>query len=347
MKVSLITYHDEDNYGAILQAYATYRALKELDLDVEIIDFHLPNRQSLIAKIVFLLRRYRHQKFRKRFFDNKTRLYTSLLELKNNPPKSDCYIVGSDQTWNPEISKENAMAYFLDFGNDNVRRISYAASIGLSNWVENRNAPTANVQQILKKYHSILVREDRAVEICRDVFYVDAKQVIDPVLLFPSYPELTGSCKMEKGKMVIYKLIKKEDFYKKSAQIACKIGMYRVSVGSVRQIKGAKCPYPQSVDKWVKHFATAELVFTDSFHGTVLSILYHKQFVIYLGDPNRASRLTSLLASLGLSDRICASRNSLDYMIEIAERKIDYQIVDKRLANLRLDSINLLKEALS
>ena len=346
MKVSFITYHDEDNYGAILQAYATYKILNELGYDAEIINLHMPHEQTIVSKFVFALRRFRHNAFRKKYFTKTTRIYTTLEELRKDPPKSDCYIVGSDQTWNPEISKEYALAYFLDFGRDDIRRISYAASIGLSNWEESPYAPTEKVKSLLKKYHRILVREDRAVEICKDVFGVEAQQVVDPVLLFPNYPEFTGEYKVEAGKMVVYKLIKNMDFYNKSELIANAFNMHRVSVGSVRRIKGAKCPYPQSVDKWVKQFATAELVFTDSFHGTIISLLYHKPFVIYMGDPKRVGRLYSILSAVGLEDRICTFEHSLEHLLDVAKRPVDWEAVDRKIEVMRKHSINLLKEAL-
>lgn len=347
MKVSLITYHDEDNYGAILQSYATYKMLNELGYDAEIINLHMPHKQPLFNKLVFALRRFRHNSFRKKYFKKTTRLYTSLEELRKDPPQSDCYIVGSDQTWNPEISKEYALAYFLDFGVNDVRKITYAASIGLNEWEENPYAPTEKVKSLLAKYHKILVREKRAVEICKETFGVDAEQVIDPVLLFPSYPEFTGNYKIEAGKMVVYKLIKNMDFYNKSELIANAMGLHRVSVGSVRRIKGAKCPYPQSVDKWVKQFATAELVFTDSFHGTIISLLYHKPFVIYMGNPKRVGRLYSILSAVGLEDRICTSEHPLEHLIEVAKRPIDWDAVDGKIELMRRESIVKLKEALS
>ena len=346
MKVSLITYHDEDNYGAILQAYATYKALIRIGVDTEIIDYRMPHKQSLLSKIIFSLRRYRHQCFRSKYLDKRTRIYNSLEELRADPPNSDCYLVGSDQTWNPEISKEHAMAYFLDFGGENVKRVSYAASIGLDQWKEDRNAPTKKVKKALAKFHSILVREKQAVDICKKFFDVDAQQVVDPVLLFNNYLELTGECKTEKGKMVVYKLIKNMDFYNKSAVIADYFDMHRVSVGSIRKLKGIRCPYPESVDNWIKQFATAELVFTDSFHGTILSLLYHKPFVIYVGDPERVSRLTSILSEVCLEDRICTSEHPTEHLIKVAKEPIDWNFVDRRLGDMREKSYEKLKASI-
>lgn len=347
MKVSLITYHDEDNYGAILQSYATYKMLNELGYDAEIIDFRMRHIQPLFNRLVFAIRRIRHNVFRKKWLNKRTRVYNSVAELRKDPPLSDCYLVGSDQTWNPCISKDNALAYFLDFGPETIRRVSYAASFGNDKWEDSIYAPTSVVRNILCKYHKVLVREDKAVDICKEVFNVDAQQVLDPVLLFSSYPELTGKYTIEKGKMIVYKLINNEDFYMKSALIADSLGMHRLSLGSVRRIKGAKCPYPESVDKWVKQIATSELVFTDSFHGTIVSLLYHRPFVIYVGDPNRVGRLSSILKVVGLEDRVCSPKDSLNILLETAKRKIDWSMVDRTINDLRLISIQKLKDALS
>jgi hypothetical protein len=346
MKVSLITYHDEDNYGAILQTYATYNALKKLNVDVEIIDYRMQHKQSLLSLLLFAIRRYRHQSFRNKYFDSRTRIYNSLDELRADPPISDCYIVGSDQTWNPEISKEHALAYFLDFGGDKVRRVSYAASIGLDQWKEDTNAPTEKVKRALAKFHSVLVREKQAVEICKSIFDIEAHQVVDPVLLFNDYSELIGNYNTEKGKMVIYKLINNQDFYNKSKIIADYFEMHRVSVGSIRKLKGIRCPYPESVENWVKQFATAELVFTDSFHGTILSLLYHKPFVVYVGDPKRVSRLTSILSEVGLLNRICTADDSVEHLIEVAKSPVDWSYVDKKINSIRLTSFDKLRAAL-
>ena len=122
MKVSIITYHDEDNYGATLQAYATYRAVNELGHTPEIINLHMKHKDSLPSKILFALKRHRFNSFRNKYMPNKTKVYTSVEELRKDPPRSDVYLVGSDQTWNPTISKEFALAYFLDFGKDTQKR---------------------------------------------------------------------------------------------------------------------------------------------------------------------------------------------------------------------------------
>ena len=156
MKVSIITYHDEDNYGATLQAYATYKAVASLGYEPEIINLHMAHRQSLRTLLLFSLKRFRFNSFRRKVFKNCTPLYHSVDELRANPPASDVYLVGSDQTWNPTISKADAMAYFLDFGKPETKRVSYASSFGHAVWEDTEFAKKDYVKKLLSRFSDIM-----------------------------------------------------------------------------------------------------------------------------------------------------------------------------------------------
>lgn len=345
MKVSIITYHDEDNYGATLQAYATYKAVNELGHEPEIVDLHMAHKKSLPTKIVFGLKRFRLNSFRKKFLPQKTRLYTTVNQLRENPPMSDVYLVGSDQTWNPTISKDYALAYFLDFGGSGIRRISYASSFGFSQWEDTEVAKKERVQQLLSRFKTLLVRESDAVRILKEEFGLASTQVVDPVLLFPSYPELTGNI-TETDRMIVYKIKNDADFYKKAVIMGKQLGCDIHSVGSMRRLEGIHTHYPERLEKWVTNIGTAKYVFTDSFHGTVLSLLYHRQFVVYVGEAKKLSRLSSLLKMLGLENRICSGEDSLDKIIKLLRTPIDYKTVDEILNKERHFSLKCLKKAI-
>lgn len=346
MKVSILTYHWEDNYGATMQAYATYKVIQELGHTPEFIDLRLPYKPTLKSRIVFGLKRWRFNRFRKRFFKNLSKkTYWSVDELRKDPPESDCYLVGSDQTWNPQIAKSLLPAFFLDFGDENVRRVTYATSIGLNEWEDSSYISNSEIKKALKRFSRILLREDSGIRIAKESFDVNAIQVIDPVLLFPSYPELTGDISYS-SEVITYKLINDDGFYSMAKEIADSMSLPIRSIGSVRTPSGYNSSYPESVENWIKRIAGASLVLTDSFHGTVLSILYHRPFIVYTAKPKRMTRIMSLLTQLGLSDRILTKENTLLDFKYLVSSPIDWQQVDEKLLKLRSRSLELLTHSL-
>ena len=152
MKIKTITCHDVYNLGASLQAYALQNYLLSLGHEVEIIHYkpdYLSNHHKLwlVANpkfnIPFIKQLYLLAKLpgrlialkRKKVFDSftskylrLTRRYNSYEDLKNDAPEADCYIAGSDQIWNTLFRNGRDAAFYLDFGNQNIKRISYAAS---------------------------------------------------------------------------------------------------------------------------------------------------------------------------------------------------------------------------
>ena len=117
------------------------------------------------------------------------------------------------------------------------------------------------------------------------------------------------------------------------------------SIGSMRQLKGIKTAYPEKIENWIAGIASAKYVFTDSFHGTVLSLLYHRQFVVYAGERNKLSRITSLLKLVGLENRLFTNEDSIDEIQKVLTTPIDYVEIDKILDNQRTYSISCLRKA--
>lgn len=347
MTVGILTYHWEDNYGATLQAYATYKAVSDLGHEPVFIDLRLPYAPPITSRIVFALKRHRFNSFRRRYFRNLTpRTYRSVEALRANPPECDCYLTGSDQTWNPFIAKTLLPAFFLTFGPESTRRVTYATSIGLDPWPGSEAITDAGISSTLDRFHSILLREDTALRICREQFGHEATQVADPVLLHPDYPELTGLLG-DSGEVICYKLIDDPEFYDMARRTAAGLGLPIRSIGSIRRIKGFRSTYPEKVQDWVRRFAEARYVITDSFHGTVFSLLYHRPFVIYTGDPKRVTRIESLLRQTGLTDRILHHGATAAQMAEVLARPIDWQHVDSVISHMRRDSLESLRKALA
>lgn len=94
------------------------------------------------------------------FYPSETKMIQSMDDLNAIASNYDCLMVGSDQVWNPEISQGKCLAYFLDFGESDIRRISYASSFGISKWPEQYQSLLPSINSSLHKFCSISVREE-------------------------------------------------------------------------------------------------------------------------------------------------------------------------------------------
>lgn len=348
MKVALLTIWHEKNYGAELQAYATIKALKELGCDVKMIDIRLsdishPNLNGKIGNILSKITPC-HKKFKKFWKDNipTTSRYKSLLELQSNPPEADIYIVGSDQVWNPEIVKEFLPLYLLDFGKENIKRISYASSFGSSDW----HTPqyTEQVKKLLSKFQFITCRELSGVNLLKKHFNIQAYNVLDPTLLFDNYSELIKNNKQKKT-LAYYPLDVDPELCSKIPLLAKRLGLEPINTNHKSFLIGSIVWDRTSIEEWVENITTASFVITRSFHGLAFSLLSGRQFAVCAYNNNRSTRLTNLLELLDLKDRFY---NNLDDLINDSpwERPIDYSLVGNKLKKLREQSWELLKQAL-
>lgn len=344
MKIALLTYFAADNYGAVLQAYATIKALEQQGHEVQLVNYIIPEPpRSWMKSLLLYPKHLKLERFRKQHFKNLTQSYRSTKELQKKPPQADCYLIGSDQTWNPFISREMTRGFFLDFGDEKILRTTYAASFGMAEWEDSQWMSFKDAKRLLEKFDFISIRETTGVTLLRDKFGLkDVTQVVDPVLLFPQYKELIGP--IEQGKeLILYKLVNSANCYEHARQLGGLLNCPLRSIGSIRKIKGVRCAYPESLEGWMRRIASARYVITDSFHGTVISLLYGRQFIICVGNPKRITRIQSLLTQLGLEDRILFDRDPAEKMAERLNTPIDYEDVYKKLETLRIESIEYLK----
>ncbi len=344
MKIALLTYFAADNYGAVLQAYATIKALEQLGHEVTLVNYIIPEPpRSWLKNLLLYPKHLKLERFRRKWFKRLTRPYYSTAELQQDPPKADCYLVGSDQTWNPFISREMTRGFFLDFGDDKLLRTTYAASFGMSEWEDSKWMTAEDAKRLLGRFDYISIRETSGVSLLRNKFGIkDVTQVIDPALLFPRYDELIGTT-TQGDELVLYKLVNSTDYYEHARQVGKMLNCPIRSIGSIRRIKGIRCAYPESLEEWMRRIASACYVITDSFHGTVISLLYRRQFIVCVGDPKRITRIQSLLALFGLEKRILLDTDSVGKMLEQLNLPIDYDIVHDKLQILRQQSYEYLK----
>ena len=351
--ISLVTYHCSPNVGAVMQTYALCRFLKGHGYQVEIVDIRNfePNLKTIsegsplpIRLVKSVIYPIRINNIFKKFYPALTRHYTSMDDLRQNPPQSDVYIVGSDQVWNHVIARDKALAYFLDFGNDSVKRLSYASSFGLTRWETGKYATTEQVQNCLDRFDFISTRELDGQRILKETFKKDATIVLDPTFLNESYPEITGPVK-QREEIVCYKLEKTQDFWQYMPNVSGKIGMPVLLLNHNFPKTGYKYHFNPTVSQWVGRIAGASFVITDSFHGVAFSIIYKRQFAAVINHNGKESRLVSLLKLLHLEDRMFDSVEKLSKS-NCWKTAIDYTKVSQYLSPLKVQSVSYLFRAL-
>lgn len=348
MRIALITIWHENNYGAELQAYATIKAIQALGHSVKLInirlsDFEQRSFKGEIANIFgYISPAYR--KFEKFWSANfsLTQRYRSINELIVNAPDADLYMVGSDQVWNPEIVKGLTDVFFLNFGRESVKRISYASSFGTETW--KFKSKTIQIKRLLSYFDYVTCREESGVALLKDEFNIEAKCVLDPTLLFRGYPELTGDLDI-KNTLVYYPL------YHDPELTQCAQSLSNILKLQLVNNKNPICLFNNfvwdcnSIEEWVKNIAETKFVLTRSFHGLAFSLLYERQFAIIGSKNNRSTRIENLLIKLNLEDRYFNSISDFERQKPWL-KEINYSIVSKRLEELRTESWSILKRML-
>lgn len=273
----------------------------------------------------------------------------------------DAFIVGSDQVWRPEYSPY-LPDYFFEFlpAGFKGRRIAYAASFGVDEWLLPPK-PTRRLASLLKRFDAVSVREASAVALCEKHFGKEARQVLDPTLLLTpaDYRKLfsgpipgdgsIGTCRTaatadepdNRGRLWVYVLDRTPDKQAAVRQIAARLGMTATYVQNA-VVKDGQVAEP--VGGWLSGLSQAGFVFTDSFHGAVFSILFHKPFLVYANRQRGAARFSSLLEQFSLADRLILDSDDLAHTDYTAP--VDWDTVSRKLEIKRGEARAFLAEAL-
>lgn len=355
MKIGVLTYHySRNNYGAVLQTFASISILRKLGLNPIILDLRpkveLSKKNNIKSKILRSLRG--EKKFDD--FRNKHMKFTNPLityeDCKSQNSFFNAFYVGSDQVWRPIMAKERLYRYFLDFADDDKDKISYAASFGTDIW-EGTEKDTTKISDLLKRFKAISVREDSGVAICKDEFNVKATHVLDPTFLLgqKDYDKIIESTRKNSkypSKYIgLYLLddIKGEGLIPKKIQEKTGIKTKNIYSKTLRIFNYKFFRYNE-VGEWLQGIKNAEIVITDSYHCVIFSIIFQKEFICVINERKGVSRIESLLKMLGLENRMYKAD---DLSIEINNPPIDYLKVSKKLDQQKEKSLKYLKAALS
>jgi len=205
---------------------------------------------------------------------------------------------------------------------------------------------------LAKEFNAISVREKPAINLCDIYLKVKADWVLDPTLLLKK-EEYISLFKEEKNinvgmfNYVLDQDVTKQNFIKKIASTLnlkhfnCQPKRSLTDKLNFTNIDDYKFP---SLEKWLKSFHDAEFIVTDSFHGTVFSIIFKKPFVSIINEDRGASRFYSLLNALGLEDRLVTDVNNFD--AKILQKPINYDSVNSKLEGLKKSSYEFLEKKL-
>ncbi len=324
MRINIITQPLFSNYGGILQNYALQEVLRHMGH--EVLTVNVPPQEvtshtgwkDYAHAIINLGKRIRGQ-YDCPFINPHTfakkerelsepqrefvRKYINKVDCKSPFTKetaldhpADLWIVGSDQVWRPWCSP-NIENYFFDFLDDTTPRIAYAASFGTNRW-EISEEQTPRIRELAARFKAISVREASGVELCKDYLGIEAQHVLDPTMLLTAedYLALTGENDYPHERYIATYILDPNPAKKKAIKDAARaFGLRVVPVGRMHR----DCF--DSVESWLATIAHADRVITDSFHGTVFSIIF-RQPVKILGNSLRGNaRLESLTSMLSLN----------------------------------------------
>ena len=258
--------------------------------------------------------------------------------------KFDAYVVGSDQVWRA-IYVPDVKNYFLDFTEGwNVKRIAYAASFGTDR-PEYSDEQIKQCNKLIGSFDAVSLREESGLSVVSSFGWNTNMEgvVLDPTMLLDAkdYQKvLPSKYSKSKGKIFYYVLDRDEQINAILSKVSQTLNKELYGISDIQ--KGNE-PLA-SIEEWLTDIRDAEFVITDSFHGMVFSIVFHKPFLVTVNKGRGADRFASLLSMLGLSDRIVTEEEGIGEKIKTS---IAWSIVDDNIINLKKKSVSFLKHNLS
>lgn len=358
-KVAVITLQSIKNYGSVLQTYATQLLIEGIGADCEIINYvRKDNIKSNIFKniiktnsfpvnilkmIVLMPTLKQTEKIFGNYLSNNihlsTNIYYSEEDLEKEIPEADIYVTGSDQVWNSIWNGGLLPEFFLKFAPKNRKKISFSSSIGTNNI---NDSEKNEMQNLLKEYNAISVRENSAIETLKNIDINDVIRIIDPTLLITreSWSEKASKRIIKDNYVLIYQLNrnKKFDIYAKkfAKKYNCKLIRICLRYDQIR-LPGKSIVIPD-VSEFLSLIKYSSYIITDSFHATAFALNFNKEFVsIY---PNNfSSRINDILIETHTLDRHLT--NYFDF--DLVKRKIDFEYINHYLDKERKNAIEFLE----
>lgn len=371
-KIGILTFVRTSNYGAALQCYALNRAIASLGGEPVTVDYwpeyfrvryYIDSNPFQWSWSGF--REWRRRRIIKRIKDERNKKFEDFISssIKLTPSRAHSvdelssvikttdirkWVTGSDQVWSDTCARFDPV-YFLDFDLPaGSKRYSYAASFGMSQIPEEKKEEYARRLQGFTRYS---VREQSGVQMINDLFTADVNVHCDPTLLLDAeeWAKIASPARDDKY-ILIYHVMNPSRLFNKAAELSKKTGLKVViftpyfNYLSIKKIKeyGFEPAMQSSPKDFVSLFKNAEYVLTNSFHGTVFSVLFHKKFwsqtQLIEGKPN--TRSVNLLEKLGIEGRDVLHNKPL------ADTPIKWDKADAALQEMRQSALGYLQAML-
>ncbi|MGN1344547.1 MAG: polysaccharide pyruvyl transferase family protein [Traorella sp.] len=375
MKIGILSpFYKNYNYGGKLQAYALVEILKKKGYQSEQIQYEghsIKRKKSLCKKIIQIkdsnsrhviyekilgkilrnlypkmsLRKTSFNDFDEKICHSKT-VYTDE-NIQNANHEYDIFICGSDQIWNPSLLKK---AYLLEF--TDKYKFSYAASI--SNEIDDLSKEL--FQNALISFDAISVREKQSSESIRNLINKKIELVADPTLLLDrnDWDEICSNKQYPEPYIFCYFLGYGKKMRKNATKLAKSLNMPIKTFPHLLGIQkrfywndlnfGDEPIYDAGPEEFINLIKHADYVLTDSFHATVISLIYQKQFITFsrIGYSKMSSRINDLLNLFDLNNHHLPFDIEYKKLYEVLKDKIMYQSNYPKLDNLIVFSKNYL-----
>lgn len=368
-QIGILTFHYSNNYGAVLQAYAMQQTLQSLGYSAEIVNFVPSSYKPLSAvarlramrrtigenpqgKVKAVIDQQKKMGGITRKFDTFRKddmtVSREVDESTISTILSDysCIIVGSDQVWNPY--QRAKPEYFLNFTENRVKKLAYAADSSTSSVSE---VEKIRLKPLIEEFKYISVRNQHSMEFVKTIIGKSVDIVADPTILhnFATFHRLS----ITQPYILVYALGKDIAGTNRGAIEIIKKRYPGLPIYSIKDatVNSRMCNYADreffdlGPKEWLDMLSNATFVFTDSYHGALFALKFHKPFLAYYSEEMRAGRLIDIGERYGVDKYIIGSVDDILKKQSLAQ-KPDYNHIDKLLRAHKDYSLNCLVNAL-
>lgn len=353
MKTFTVTFHHTCNYGALLQAYSLHKTLLRMGHENVVMEYptddrfyyRLPANLKIAARAAYVnclrfCRKRELMRLRSSFLEFRqkrmvlSRMYANTEQLRQDPPEADCLITGSDQVWKMTMGRSRLAARFLDFGDEKVKRISYAASMEALNYTDEQKK---QAREWLSRFDGISLREQSAADYIAQITQrQDIQRVMDPVFLQTreQWLEIAKAPRIQGPYILCYQVQSNRRMQEVADRLKKQTGYPVVAIcpSEIRHIHADYSLHDVSPEEFLGLYHGASIVVSASFHGTAFGLLFGKPTYGLIRDTH-ANRIREILALFGM-ERFCIGQTDPVPVPEIDEMALEEAIQREREASM-------------